>query len=159
MADRKLSLYKGLAIFSGLDVIIRAVRCMPIPLTFTYNIRRRGHGSQEFDRTEIGDAANDQTNSNSSKTFELTDAESKYVLSRLRTEFFIWLLVVLVPLICVSINIDQKAQLWFILPVVSVLMKTGFHAYSVRNNIFCPPGGERRAALWKWILNPGEWVP
>ena len=64
MADRKLSLYKGLAIFSGLDVIIRAVRCMPIPLTFTYNIRRRGHGSQEFDRTEIGDAANDQTKPN-----------------------------------------------------------------------------------------------
>ena len=159
MVDRKSYIYNGLAVVSGFDVILRAARHLTIPLKLTYNILRRGIGTQGFNRTRISDGANDKANTTSSLIPELTDAERKLLLSHLRTEFFMWFLVVLVPLISISININQKSQLWFGLPIIAVLVKTGFHAYSVRNNLFCPPGGERRAALWKWILNPGEWVP
>ena len=159
MVDRKSYIYNGLAVVSGFDVILRAARHLTIPLKLTYNILRRGIGTQGFNRTHISDGANDKANTTSSLIPELTDAERKLLLSHLRTEFFMWLLVVLVPLISISININQKSQLWFVLFVLALLMKTGFQAYCIRQDFRVPPGKERRTALVRWMLTPGEWVP
>ena len=59
MVDRKSYIYNGLAVVSGFDVILRAARHLTIPLKLTYNILRRGIGTQGFNRTRISDGAND----------------------------------------------------------------------------------------------------
>jgi len=159
MADKKSYIYNGLALVSGFDVIIRIIRYLPLPLSLTYHSLQQSSCAQAVYRSDADDVSSDKSCTIASIILEFTNAERKYVLNRLRTQFFMWLMVVLVPLVCISININQKSQLWFVLPVVAVLMKLGFQAYCIRLDFKAQPGRERNAALMQWILSPGEWVP